>query len=62
MDQRAKNLAKRRRRFTDDVISFIEGCSEKNWRKVLATKEEWTVGVTARHIGAGHFNAIGLAK
>jgi hypothetical protein len=62
MSQRAENLAKRLRTFADDVIGFVEGCSDKNWRKVLATEEEWTVGVTARHIGAGHFDAIGLAK
>jgi hypothetical protein len=62
MSQRAKNLAKRLRAFSEEVIGFVEGCSDKNWRKVLATEEEWTVGVTARHIGAGHFGAIGLAK
>jgi hypothetical protein len=62
MSQRVKNLAERLRAFTDDVIGFVERCSDKNWCKVLATEEEWTVGVTARHIGAGHFNALGLAK
>ena len=61
MSERAKKLAERLRAFTDDVIGFVEGCTDKNWRKVLAT-EEWTVGVTARHIGAGHFEAVGLAK
>ena len=61
MSERAKNLAGRLRAFTDDVIGFVEGCSDENWRKVLAT-EEWTVGVTARHIGAGHFEAVGLAR
>jgi hypothetical protein len=61
MSQRAKKLAERLRAFTDDVIGFVEGCSDKNWSKVLAT-EEWTVGVTARHIGAGHFEAVGLAR
>jgi hypothetical protein len=62
MSQRAKNLAERMRSFNEEVIGFVEGCSDKNWRKVLATEEAWTVGVTARHIGAGHFEAIGLAK
>jgi len=62
MSQRARNLAERLRAFSDDMIGFVEGCSDKNWSKVLATEEEWTVGVTARHIGAGHFGAIGLAK
>jgi hypothetical protein len=61
MSQRAKKLAERLRAFIDDVINFVEGCSEENWRKVLPT-EQWTVGVTARHIGAGHFEAVGLAR
>ena len=61
MNQRAKNLAERLRAFTDEVIGFVEGCSDESWRRVLAT-EEWTVGVTARHIGTGHFEAVGLAK
>lgn len=61
MSQRAKKLAERLRAFTDDVVAFVEGCSDKNWRKMCAT-EEWPVGVTARHIGAGHFEAVGLAR
>jgi hypothetical protein len=43
------------------VIGFIGSCSDENWHKVLAT-EQWTVAVTARHIGAGHFEAVGLAR
>jgi hypothetical protein len=61
MSQRAKNLAERLRAFSKDVITFVEGCSDKNWKKMCAT-EEWAVGVTARHIGAGHFEALGLAR
>jgi len=61
MSHRAKKLAGRLRAFTDDVIAFVEGCSEANWKKVCK-KEEWPVGVTARHIGAGHFEAVGLAR
>ena len=61
MSQKAENLAERLRALTADVIGFVEGCSDENWRKVSAA-EEWTVGVTARHIGAGHFDAVGLAK
>ena len=61
MNQKAKKLAERLRAFAEDVIAFVEGCSEKDWKKVC-TAEEWPVGVTARHIGAGHFEAIGLAR
>jgi DinB superfamily len=61
MNQRTKELAEGLHAFTEDVIGFVERCSEKNWKKVCE-KEEWTVGVTARHIGAGHFEAVGLAR
>ena len=61
MSQRAKQLSERLRAFTDEVIAFAAGCSEKNWKKVCAA-EQWPVGVTARHIGAGHFEAVNLAR
>jgi hypothetical protein len=61
MAQRSEKLAQRLREFSDELIAFVEGCSEKNWQKRCAW-EDWTVGVTARHIGAGHFEAVGLAK
>ena len=61
MTVRAKDLAERLRVFNDEVISFVENCTDEDWRKVCAW-EEWTVGVTARHIGAGHFDIIGLVK
>ncbi|MCU0592847.1 MAG: DinB family protein [Desulfobacterales bacterium] len=61
MSERAKTLAGRLRGFSDDVIAFVEGCSKKNWKKACA-KEEWPVGVTARHIGAAHFEAVDLVR
>jgi hypothetical protein len=61
MSQKAKELAGRLQAFSDDVVAFVEGCSEKNWEKACK-KEQWPVGVTARHIGAGHFEAIELAR
>ena len=60
MSKRAEELSRRLRDFTDEVVGFVQGCSETDWGKVC--KEDWTVGVTARHIGAGHFKAVGLAK
>jgi hypothetical protein len=61
MSQRAKDLAKRLLAFSDEVVAFVEGCSQKHWQKVCK-KEEWPVGVTARHIGAAHFEAVDLAR
>lgn len=61
MNQRAKDLAQRLKSFNDQVVDFVENCGDEDWHKVC-TWEEWTVGVTARHIGSGHFRVIGLAK
>ena len=61
MSQRAKDLAERLWKFNDEVVAFVERCSEEDLRKVC-TFEDWSVGVTARHIGAGHYNIIGLVK
>jgi hypothetical protein len=61
MTKRAEELSQRLQAFTDEVIGFVQRCSEADWRK-LCKEEDWTVGVTARHIGAGHFQAVGLAK
>jgi hypothetical protein len=60
MSERTQKLAERLRAFRDEVIAFVEACSEKDWKKMC--KEEWPVGVTARHIGAAHFEAVGLAR
>lgn len=61
MSARAKQLAERLRAFNADIIAFVEGCSEQHWKKTCA-KEEWPVGVTARHIASGHFEAVELAR
>jgi hypothetical protein len=60
MSERAKDLAERLKAFNDEVSAFVEGCDEQCWRKMSA--EDWTVGVVARHIGAGHYGAAALAK
>jgi uncharacterized damage-inducible protein DinB len=61
MNQRAKDLAQRLKAFNDQVIAFVKNIGDEDWHKVC-TWEEWTVGVTARHIGTGHYRIIGLAK
>ena len=60
MSDRSTELAGRLRSFNDEVISFVESCTEADWRKIGS--EEWPVGVTARHIGANHYPAISAAK
>ena len=61
MRQRAKELSERFMRFNNEVIAFVEKCSDENWEKVCSD-EKWPVGVVARHIAAGHYSAFGLAK
>jgi hypothetical protein len=61
MPQKPGNLTERLRAFNAEVMAFVAGCSEQDWKKPCAA-EEWSVGVTARHIGAGHYAAVGLAR
>lgn len=61
MSQRAKDLAERFADFNSDVITFIESCFDNNWA-TICPGEHWPVGVVARHIAAGHYSAIKLAK
>jgi len=64
--QRAKiggphGLAERIDAFRDKLLAFVEHCSDENWTKTLA-EEEWPVGVTARHLGAGHLAISDLVR
>jgi hypothetical protein len=61
MSRRAEDLTGSLRKFNNEVISFVENCTPESWGKMCAW-EEWSVGVTARHIGAGHYGAVSLAK
>ncbi|MFZ1198594.1 MAG: DinB family protein, partial [Desulfobacterales bacterium] len=54
MSRRAKDLSERIESLGDDIRAFVEKLSDEEWEKECAD-EEWSVGVTARHIGAGHF-------
>jgi len=59
MSQRAKDLSKRVESFKEEVTAFVETLSEEEWNAPCEW-EEWTAGVTARHIGAGHFGIFGM--
>lgn len=61
MSQRTKALSEKFTGFNDELIAFVETCSDENWSTV-SPGENWPVGVVARHIAAGHYKAIGLAK
>ena len=60
MSQRAKEISERIKSFSDNVMAFVERLSEDDWRKVCES-EEWPVGATAYHLGAGHFAICDMA-
>lgn len=60
MSERAKKLSERLNSFNEEVIAFVESCTESDWKKIGV--EQWPAGVTARHIGAIHYPAIFGAK
>lgn len=60
MSQRAIELSRRIESFRDDVIAFVEALTDEQWN-AKCEAEDWTAGVTARHVGAGHFRIFELA-
>jgi uncharacterized damage-inducible protein DinB len=60
MSQRAKEISERIKSFSDNVVAFVENLSDDDWRKVCKS-EEWPVGATAYHLGAGHFAIFDMA-
>ena len=60
MDGRSKKLADRLNSLNQEVISFVENCTEDDWSRIGA--EGWPLGVTARHIGANHYPAVSGAQ
>jgi GTP cyclohydrolase II len=57
---RSKKLADRLNRFNEELIAFVESCTDEDWRKIGA--EQWPIGVTARHIATAHYSAVAAAK
>ena len=60
MSQRAKEISELIKSFSDNVMAFVESLSDDDWRKVCES-EEWPVGATAYHLGAGHFAIFDMA-
>lgn len=61
MSKRAQTLADLIQAFNDAVLAFVDRCPPEAWQKTCAD-EDWTVGVVARHVAAGHLQIIHLAK
>lgn len=61
MSDRAKNLSERFKAMNDDIIAFIQTCGDEKWTRICKP-EDWSIGVTARHIAADHYAIVDLAK
>jgi hypothetical protein len=59
MSRRAKDISERIEKFSAEVVSFVENLSDEDWKRVCEW-EQWPVGATARHLGAGHFAISGM--
>ncbi len=60
MSERTKLLAEQVKSFADEVIAFVEKMTDSDWTQT-GEWEQWTAGVIAYHIGAGHLAIFGLA-
>ena len=61
MRQRAKDIANKIKMFNEEVIAFVDNLNEEEWAKTCEW-EEWPVGATVYHMGAGHFAISDMAK
>lgn len=56
MNQQANRLAERLATFSNEIIAWLEQCSDEAWQTTCS--EDWSLGVVARHIGAGHYGGV----
>ena len=61
MEQKSKEVAGRFSTLNNDLISFVENCSDEDWKKVCPG-EDWTIGVVVRHTAGAHYGLTDLAK
>jgi hypothetical protein len=53
MSKRATDLAKRFKTFNDELIGFVEKCSDENWRKICLGEQWRENGTSAADYVAG---------
>jgi hypothetical protein len=58
-NQQAHALTQQFEAVNNEVITLVEQCSDANWGKPCS-EEQWSVGVTARHLAAGYQAIAGL--
>jgi hypothetical protein len=60
-DRRAWSWRPRFEQVNNELIAFVEACSDADWRRT-ATAERWPVAVVAHHVGSSHSVIAGLAR
>ena len=60
MNQCARDISYRIKSFSDEVKAFVTNLSAEDWNRVC-DEEQWPVGVTARHLAAGHLAITDMA-
>ncbi len=61
MNQKVKKLVEKFTIFNNEMLTIVQSCSNKDWQKVCEG-EQWTVGVVAHHVAAGHYSSLDLVK
>ncbi len=61
MSSQAKKLTERFKAFNNEMIAFVEKCSDEAWKKICPG-EKLPIGVVASHVAKRHYGAIDWAK
>jgi hypothetical protein len=61
MSSQAKELTERFKAFNNEIIAFVEKCSDEEWKKICPG-EELPIGVVASHVAKRHYGAFDWAK
>ncbi|KPJ77317.1 MAG: hypothetical protein AMJ54_08400 [Deltaproteobacteria bacterium SG8_13] len=61
MNKRGKELSGRLQEFSDELTTAARNLTAAQWAEMLPS-EQWPVGVTMRHLAAGHLGITSLAR
>lgn len=61
MTERGKELSVRLQAFCDQLQSLAHSVDDETWKKILPD-EQWPIGVTLRHLAAGHLGIGALVR
>ena len=61
MSQKVDTLVEKLATFNNEMLAIVENCTDEDWQKVCGG-EQWTVGVVAHHVAAGHYSSLDLVK